>query len=57
MDQEAGQAHSDPIQSTIRQLLDTVSTVTARFHIASLNRPTACKFLLTNIKARIINTV
>ena len=47
MDQEARQAHSDPIQSTIRQLLDTVSTATARFHIASLNRQIAvCQALL-----------
>ncbi|MGD0237267.1 MAG: dynamin family protein [Syntrophorhabdales bacterium] len=41
MDQEARQAHSDPIQSTIRQLFDTVNDVTSRFHIASLNRQIA----------------
>ena len=41
MDQEVRQAHSDPIQSSIRQLLDTVSNAAARFHIASLNRQIA----------------
>ena len=46
MDQEARQAHSDPIQSIICQLLDAVSTATARFHIASLNRQiTVCQAL------------
>jgi GTP-binding protein EngB required for normal cell division len=48
MDQEARQAHSDPTQSTIRHLLDAVSTVTTRFHIASLNRQIAvCQALFS----------